>query len=172
GQTLQRALLEARDPTIPLVLAEDATAMLGLVVALVAVGLNNLTGNEYWDPLGSIVIGALLCGVALVLAKVTHGLLIGESATPEHRARALALAGSVDGVERVTQLLTMHLGPDVILLALKVAFRPSLSVAEVEDVTNQIEAKVRAEMPQMRKIFIEADSQGDLRGVAVASARR
>jgi cation diffusion facilitator family transporter len=171
GQTLQRALLEARDPTIPLVLAEDATAMLGLVVALVAVGLNNLTGNEYWDPLGSIVIGALLCGVALVLAKVTHGLLIGESATPEHRARALALAASVDGVERVTQLLTMHLGPDVILLALKVAFRPSLSVAEVEDVTNRIEAKVRAEMPQMRKIFIEADSQGDLRGVAVASMR-
>jgi len=169
GQTLQRALLEARDPTIPLVLAEDATAMAGLVVALAAVGLDNLTGHEYWDPIGSIVIGALLCAVALVLAKITHGLLIGESATPEHRARALELAASVEGVERVTQLLTMHLGPDVVLLALKVAFRPSLSVADVEDVTNRIEAKVRAELPQMRKIFIEADSQGDLRGVASAS---
>jgi cation diffusion facilitator family transporter len=171
GQPLQRALLEARDPTIPLVLAEDATAMAGLVVALVAVGLNNLTGHEYWDPIGSIVIGALLCSVALILAKITHGLLIGESATPEHRARALELASSVDGVEHVTQLLTMHLGPDVILLALKVAFRPSLSVADVEDVTNRIEARVRAELPQMRKIFIEADSQGDLRGVAAAPAR-
>jgi cation diffusion facilitator family transporter len=170
GQSLQRAILEARDPTIPLVLAEDATAMAGLLVALVAVGLNNLTGDEYWDPVGSIIIGALLCAVALVLAKVTHGLLIGESATPEHRARALALAQSVDGVERVTQLLTMHLGPDVILLALKVAFRPSLSVADLEEVTNRIEAKVRAELPQMRKIFIEADSQGDLRGVAAAGA--
>jgi cation diffusion facilitator family transporter len=165
GQSLRRALLEARDPTIPLVLAEDTTAMAGLLLALVAVGLNSLTGEDYWDSVGSILIGALLCAVALMLAKITHGLLIGESATPEHRAKALALAASVAGVARVTQLLTMHLGPDVILLAMKVAFEPDLRVADVEDVTNRIEAKIRAEMPEMRKIFIEADSHGDLRGV-------
>jgi cation diffusion facilitator family transporter len=165
GQPLQRALLEARDPTIPLVLAEDATAMAGLVVALVAVTINALTGQDFWDPIGSIIIGALLCAVALVLAKVTHGLLIGESATPENQTRALRLASSVEGVERVTQLLTMHLGPDVVLLAMKIAFVPTLRVAEVEEVTNAIEAKIRAELPQMRKIFIEADSGGDLRGV-------
>jgi cation diffusion facilitator family transporter len=165
GLPIQRALLEARDPTIPLVLAEDATAITGLVVALLAVTANALTGQDFWDPLGSIVIGALLCAVALVLAKVTHGLLIGESATPENQARALELASSVGGVERVTQLLTMHLGPDVVLLAMKIAFVPTLRVAEVEDVTNRIEAKIRAELPQMRKIFIEADSAGDLRGI-------
>lgn len=168
GQPLQRAILEARDPTIPLVLAEDATAITGLVVALVAVGLSSLTGQDFWDPIGSLVIGALLCGVALLLAKITHGLLIGESATPENRTRALRLAASVDGVERVTQLLTMHLGPDVILLAMKIAFLPTLRVAEIEEVTDRIEAKIRGEMPQMRKIFIEADSDGDLRGVPVA----
>ena len=65
----------------------------------------------------------------------------------------------------MTQLLTMHLGPDVILLAMKVAFLPTLRVAEVEEVTDRIEARIRGEMPQMRKIFIEADSDGDLRGV-------
>jgi cation diffusion facilitator family transporter len=172
GQPLQRALLEARDPTIPLVLAEDATAMAGLFVALLAVGLNSLTGQDYWDPIGSLIIGVLLCGVALVLAKITHSLLIGESATPENRARALSLAASVDGVERVTQLLTMHLGPDVILLAMKIAFVPTLRVAEVEEVTDRIEAKIRGEMPQMRKIFIEADSRGDLRGVPAAGTSR
>ncbi len=165
GQPLQRALLEARDPTIPLVLAEDATAMAGLVVALIAVGLSSLTGQDYWDPIGSLIIGALLCGVALLLARITHGLLIGESATPENRALALKLASSVDGVESVTQLLTMHLGPDVILLAMKIAFLPTLRVAEVEEVTDRIEARIREAMPQMRKIFIEADSRGDLRGV-------
>ena len=165
GQPLQQAILEARDPTIPLVLAEDATAITGLIVALVAVGLSGLTGQDFWDPIGSLVIGLLLCGVALLLAKITHGLLIGESATPENRARALKLAASVDGVERVTQLLTMHLGPDVILLAMKVAFLPTLRVTEIEEITDRIEAKIRAEMPQMRKIFIEADSDGDLRGV-------
>ena len=88
-----------------------------------------------------------------------------ESATPENRARALQLAASVDGVERVTQLLTLHLGPDVILLAMKIAFLPTLRVAEVEEVTDRIEARIREEMPQMRKIFIEADSHGDRRGV-------
>jgi cation diffusion facilitator family transporter len=168
GQPLRRALLEARDPTIPLVLAEDATAMAGLLIALLAVGLNGLTGSDYWDPIGSVVIGALLCAVALILAKITHGLLIGESATPESQERALRLTASVEGVDRVTQLLTLHLGPDVILLAMKIAFEPTLSVAQVEEVTNRIEAAIRAELPQMRKIFIEADSRGDLRGVQAA----
>ncbi len=165
GQTLTEALLEARDPTVPLVLAEDATALVGLVLALLAVGASSLTGQSFWDPLGSVVIGTLLCAVALVLARVTHGLLIGESARPAERAKALELASAVDGVDKVTQLLTMHLGPDVVLLALKIAFRPTLTVDQVEDVTNRVEVAIRTAMPSMRKIFIEADSRGDLRGV-------
>jgi cation diffusion facilitator family transporter len=167
GRSLRRALLEARDPTIPLVLAEDTTAMAGLVLALGAVGLSGLAGQSFWDPVGSIVIGALLCAVAVVLAWITHGLLIGEGATPEDQRAVLDLACAVEGVESVTQLLTLHLGPDVVLLAMKVAFRPTLSVGELEEVTNRVEAKIRAALPHMRKIFIEADSRGDMRGVAV-----
>jgi divalent metal cation (Fe/Co/Zn/Cd) transporter len=165
GRSLRHALFEARDPTIPLVLAEDTTAMAGLVLALIAVGLSGLTGQDFWDPVGSIVIGVLLCTVALVLARITHGLIIGESATPEDRQRVLALTSATDGVERVTQLLTMHLGPDVVLLAMKVAFRPTLGVEQIENVTNRIEATIRMSMPHMRKIFIEVDSRGDMRGV-------
>jgi cation diffusion facilitator family transporter len=165
GRTWTQGLLEARDPTIPLVLAEDTTAIVGLVLALLAVTATHLSGQHFWDPLGSIAIGVLLCAVALVLARVTHGLLIGESATEEDQKRAHDLASRVDGVERVTQMLTMHLGPDVVLLAMKVAFRPTLSVQGIEEVTDRIEAEIRAAMPQMRKIFIEADSKGDMRGV-------
>jgi cation diffusion facilitator family transporter len=166
GRSFRSALLEARDPTIPLVLAEDATAMAGLVLALLAVTASGWTGRDFWDPLGSVVIGALLCGVAVLLAWITHGLLIGESATQEDQSRALRLTQSVPGVERVTQLLTMHLGPEVVVLAMKVAFRPTLTVHQVEEVTNRVESTLRAAMPQMRKIFIEADSQGDMRGVS------
>jgi divalent metal cation (Fe/Co/Zn/Cd) transporter len=147
------------------VLAEDATAMAGLVLALAAVGLSGLTGQDIWDPIGSIVIGVLLCAVALVLAKITHRLIIGESATPEDQTRVLELASAVEGVDRVTQLLTMHLGPDDVLLAMKVAFRPTLSVEQVEQATNAMEACIRSALPHMRKIFVEADSQGDRRGV-------
>jgi cation diffusion facilitator family transporter len=165
GRPLLGAALHARDPTIPLVLAEDATAMAGLIIALLAVAASDITGREFWDPLGSVVIGLLLCAVALMLAGITHGLLIGESATEEDQSRALELARQVAGVERVTQLLTMHLGPDVVVLAMKIAFRPTLTVEQVEDVTNRVEAAIRAAMPHMRKIFIEADSRGDMRGV-------
>ena len=166
GRSLRRAMLEARDPTIPLVLAEDMTAMAGLVLALLAVATSGLTGQDFWDPIGSVIIGALLCAVALIVAWITHGLLIGESATPEDRVRVLELVRGIEGVEAVTQVLTLHLGPDVILLALKVAFRQTMIVKEVEDVTNRIEAAIRGAMPRMRKIFIEADSRGDMRGIA------
>jgi cation diffusion facilitator family transporter len=165
GRSVRSALLESRDPTIPLVLAEDATAIAGLALALLAVGASELTGRDFWDPLGSIVIGVLLCAVAILLAWITHRLLIGESATKADQTRALELARQVDGVERVTQMLTMHLGPDVVVLAIKVAFIRTLTVDQVEDVTNRIEAAIRAAMPHMCKIFIEADSQGDMRGV-------
>jgi cation diffusion facilitator family transporter len=172
GRPLREALFEARDPTIPLVLAEDTTAILGLLLALLAVAATGLTGQYFWDPVGSIVIGVLLCAVALLLAKITHGLLIGESATVEDQKRVLAIASAVDGVERVTQMLTMHLGPDVVLLAMKIAFRPTLTVEELEAVTNRFEADIRAALPHMRKIFIEADSKGDMRGVVDTVAPR
>jgi cation diffusion facilitator family transporter len=168
GQTIREALFEARDPTVPLVLAEDATALVGLTLALLAIGLSGLTGQDFWDPIGSVVIGVLLCAVALVLARITHGLLIGESATAADQALVIELTKGVAGVDAVTQLLTMHLGPDVVLLALKIAFRPTLTVEEVEAVTNRVEDAIRAALPRMRKIFIEADSRGDRRGVPVS----
>ena len=102
--------------------------------------------------------------VAVTLAWVTHGLLIGESASPDDQREAQVLAESTPGVLAVTQLLTMHLGPDVVILALKVAFDPELRLAEIEAVTNTMEERLRAKLPHMRKIFIEADSAGDGRG--------
>jgi len=165
GRPWQKMLFEAKDPTIPLVLAEDTTALVGLSVALLAVVLSKLTGQSFWDPLGSIIIGLLLTAVAIVLARVTHGLLIGQSASLEDRARVLRIVEASPGVDRVTQMLTMHLGPDVIILALKIAFRPEMRVAEIEVATNELEARLRAELPDMKKIFVEPDSAGDGRGL-------
>jgi cation diffusion facilitator family transporter len=163
---LKKVIFDTRDPTIPLVLAEDVTAIVGLALALLAIALTHLTGMTVFDSLGSILIGALLAGVALVIARITHALLIGESAAPEEQARALVLTESVPEVKGVTQLLTMHLGPDVVILAMKVAFRDGLDTGAIEEATNRIEARIRAELPQMRKIFVEVDSRGDGRGLA------
>jgi cation diffusion facilitator family transporter len=166
GRTWRKAILETRDPTIVLVMAEDAAAIVGLCLALTAVALTGASGRSAYDAAGSIAIGVLLCSVAIVLARVTHGLLIGESATEEDQTRALLLTESTPGIVGVTQLLTLHLGPDVAILAMKVAFRPGMAVEDVEETTNEVERRIRGELPQMRKIFIEADSHGDGRGVA------
>jgi cation diffusion facilitator family transporter len=172
GRSWKKAILDTRDPTIPLVLAEDATALVGLSVALLAVGVTQLTKMEIWDSLGSVLIGALLCTVAYALAKITHGLLIGESAAPEDQGKVVVLAEATPGVDRVTQILTMHLGPDVVILSMKIAFRPKMPVEEVEETINEMERRIREDMPHMVKIFIEPDSQGDGRGLAVAKSVR
>lgn len=161
----RKALLETRDPTVTLVLAEDATALVGLTVALLAVLLSQVTGIAWFDPLGSVLIGLLLAVVALVLAFITHGLLIGESATPEDQRRVLEIAQATPNVQRVTQLLTLHLGPEDVLVAVKVAFDPALSVRQIEEATNDLERRVRTGLPSMKRIFVEVDSQGDGRGI-------
>jgi cation diffusion facilitator family transporter len=170
GRHWLTAIKDARDPTIPLVLAEDTSALIGLAIAFAAVLTSHLTGQPIWDPVGSILIGLLLATVAVMLARLTHALLIGASADPEEEGHALEITESVEGVERVTQLLTFHVGPDVVILSMKVAFTAGMSVERVEDTINEIERRVRADLGAMRKIFVEVDARGDGRGLERARA--
>jgi len=168
GKPWIQAVREARDPTIPLVLAEDTTALIGLAIAFTAVLTSHLTGQAFWDPVGSILIGVLLAVVAVVLARNTHTLLVGASADPEEQGHALELTEGVEGITKVTQILTFHVGPDVVILAMKVAFAKELKADEIEERINEAELRIRAELPLMRKIFIEVDAHGDGRGVEKA----
>lgn len=152
------ALFGGKDPTIPIVLLEDSAAILGLVIAFVSVGVSSLTRSGIADGVGSIVIGALLCIVGIALGRDTRSLLIGEGATPEVKQRIREVAAATPGVDGVTQLLTMHLGPRSVLVALKIRFHPGAPVEEIERVTDDIEARIRAALPEMKRIFVEADS--------------
>jgi cation diffusion facilitator family transporter len=157
GRGVWQALFEGKNPVIPLVVLEDAGALGGLVVALVAVFTSWITGSTVADGVGSIVIGVMLCAIGVMLAHDTRSLLLGESATPEMRRRALEAARGADGVEAVTEMLTLHVGPEAIMLALKVRFRAGMTVAESERVVDDLEARVRGEIPQIKRIFVEAD---------------
>lgn len=161
ARTFREALFHGRDPTIPIVLLEDAGAVVGLCIALASVLTTWATGSGVADALGSLGIGIVLCAIGLLLAFETHGLIIGQGATPETRDRALAIIRATPGVEEVTQLLTLHLGPDTILLALKVRFFRQATVTDVERVTNDLEERVRREIPEMKRIFVEADGVYD-----------
>jgi cation diffusion facilitator family transporter len=156
-----KALFSSKDPTIPVVLLEDTAAVSGLVIAFLAIGISALTHNPMADALGSIVIGLLLCAVGLVLARYTRSLLLGEGVAPQVRERILGLVESTPGVLKLTQFLSMHLGPEAVILALKVRFEPKMALEEVERVIDDIEARVRAAEPAMSKIFVEPDSDYD-----------
>jgi cation diffusion facilitator family transporter len=151
------ALFAGKDPTIPIVLLEDTGALIGLAMALVAVVISALTGSPLPDAIGSIAIGGLLCTIGFLLARDTKSLLIGEGATPEARQRVLDAIRGTPASLAVTQMLTYHLGPETVLLALKVRFAPQLSVSEVEQVVDELEARVRKDQPIMKRIFVEPD---------------
>lgn len=155
------AITQSKDPTIPVVLMEDAAAMLGLLIALAAVVLDDVTGWAGWDAVGSLAIGVVLCFVAYLLARETHSLLLGESASLETRQKVVHIVESDEAVQRVTQLLSMHRGPQDVLLALKVGFVPALTVPQLEAAINRIEDRLRAEVPSMTHIFIEPDAKYD-----------
>jgi cation diffusion facilitator family transporter len=158
GRSITATFLHSKDPTIPVVMLEDTAALLGLAIALFAVGASDLTGWPGWDAIGSLWIGIMLVVVAFLLARRTHSLLLGEAATPEDCARVHELAKEVVGVEKITQLLSMHLGPKHVLIALKVAFARNLSIDEIEHAIDQLEQRIRGELPHMRFIFVEPDS--------------
>lgn len=160
-KSFRQALFDSRDPTIPVVLLEDTGAVFGLVFAFVAVVVTSVTGDSRFDGIGSIAIGTLLCVIGVALAKDTRSLLIGEGITEEMRQRVLEITGAAPSVLEVRQLLSLHLGPDAVLLALKVRFKPELDLKGLELAINELEQRIRDALPQMKKIFVEPDSQYD-----------
>lgn len=146
----------AKNPELPIVLLEDIAALTGLAFALAGVGLATLTDEPVWDGIGTVAIGVLLIAVAIVLVLETKSLLLGESAAPgQVRAISQALVG--DGVERVIHLRTMHLGPDELLVAAKLAMPPGASLAQVAAAIDAAEARVREAVPIARVMYLEPD---------------
>ena len=150
----------AKAPELPVVLLEDVAALTGLALALVGVGMAAITGNGRWDGIGTCAIGLLLIVVAIILVIETKSLLLGESASaPTRTAIEQALLG--DDVDRVIHLRTMHLGPDEILVAAKIAVPQTTSAAEIAAAIDAAEARVRESVPLARVIYLEPDIDRD-----------
>ena len=152
-----RFIRTAKSPELPVILLEDLAALLGLVFALLGVGLTLLTHNGVWDVVGTAMIGALLIIVAVTLAVETKSLLIGEAAAPEAVGRIRAALEGTDGVGRVIHLKTLHLGPEEVLVAAKIAVEPTDSAARVAAVINTAEAAIRSAEPLVTALYLEPD---------------
>jgi cation diffusion facilitator family transporter len=152
-----RFIRTAKTPELPIVLLEDFAALIGLSIALVAITAAEVTGDTAYDAIGSLAIGALLVVIAIILAVEMRSLLLGEAASPEVERRIVEAMEGGDNVCRVIHIRTEHLGPEELLVAAKLEFDGDLSIRELADVINDVEAAVRKEVPEARVIYLEPD---------------
>lgn len=146
----------AKVPELPVVLLEDVAALIGLMLALLGVGLSTITGQAVWDGIATVGIGVLLITVAVILVIETKSLLVGEAAAPE-QVRAICAALEGPGIDRVIHLRTLHLGPDELLVGAKVSMPADLEFRDVAAAIDAAEERVRTAVPSARVIYLEPD---------------
>jgi divalent metal cation (Fe/Co/Zn/Cd) transporter len=152
-----RFIVTSKQPELPVVLLEDAGALAGLVIALAAIGMAEVTGDPRWDGVGTLAIGILLAVIAMVLAREMQSLLIGEAADPDNLSAIETAIGSVTAVDHLIHLRTQHLGPDQILVGAKVSFDQSLNTAAIAAAIDSVEEEIRRVVPDANPIYVEPD---------------
>ena len=152
------AVHRSKDPSIFVVLLEDSAALLGLVIAFAGIYLSQATGNPRFDALASIIIGFILAATATLLDHETKGLLIGESANREVVKGIRDIAESCKEIQHVNEILTMHMGPDFVLVNISVDFTDPASANEIEKAVAGLDREIKQVYPQVKRVFIEAEA--------------
>jgi cation diffusion facilitator family transporter len=160
GLSFRDYLRESKDPTAKTVLFEDSAALIGIIIAAAGLVLTDYqvggSAGAYWDGLASITIGLVLAVVAFALARTSRGLLLGEAASAKDVAAIQQAIESHPNVERVVELLTMHLAPKEILINAHVQLRPDLLTTDIVHTIQEIEERIKRVEPKVEKIFLEA----------------
>ncbi|MBK9433663.1 MAG: cation diffusion facilitator family transporter [Micrococcales bacterium] len=157
GRSLLRFVRDARQPELPVVLLEDTGALIGLVFALFGVSMATITGDGRWDGLGAMAVGTLLVVIAVFLAFEMSSMLVGESALPEQEQAIRVALDGTQSIDRVIHLKTLHVGPDELLVAAKVAIGGEDDAATIAAGIDEAEAAIRAALPSARYIYLEPD---------------
>jgi cation diffusion facilitator family transporter len=152
------AVRTSKDPMVFTVLFEDSAAMLGLLTALIGIFLSDTLDMPVLDGVASVIIGLILVVTASFLAYECQGLLTGEGVRPETRESLKRIAVTTEGVSGVNELLTMHFGPSDVLVAVSLDFDDDLSAGKVEAAVTAIEKRMKAAHPEVKRIFVEAQS--------------
>jgi cation diffusion facilitator family transporter len=147
----------SKAPELPTILLEDTAAVIGLIFAAAGVGLSEITGDDVWDGVGSIAIGTLLICVAVILATEMKSLLIGESAAADVERKIVTALENGPEVERVIHLRTVHIGPEELLVAAKIAVGRGDSAEMIAKGIDAAERRVRAAVPIAQVIYLEPD---------------
>lgn len=157
GDSWWRYIRKSRSPELPVVLLEDAGALIGLVLALTGVSLAATTGDPIWDGIGTLCIGTLLLIISIVLTVEMKSLLIGEAATRAHITAIVSATDGVGEVNRIIDIRTQHIGGEELLVAAKIEFDRALSNPELSDAIDKVEQAIRSSVPLSIQIYIEPD---------------
>lgn len=152
------AVQRGKDPSLFVVLFEDSAAMLGLVVAMLGIFLAQLTGLAWFDGLASVIIGLILGGTAWWLAYETKGLLIGEAANHKVIQGIRSLTREIPHIGQVNEVLTMHMGPDFVLVNISADFNDNVQAGEIEKAIAQLDIKIKEQFPEVKRVFVEAET--------------
>lgn len=158
GKSFFQALVDSKDTSTAAIVIEDSAALIGLVIALVAVFLADMTGNVYFDGSGSILIGLLLISVSLFFAIECKDLLIGEGLVQADLDKINAILDQNENVDRYKRPLSLYFGPNEVLVNLDVNFKDDLTSDEIEATIDKIESSIKAALPTVNRIFIEAET--------------
>jgi cation diffusion facilitator family transporter len=153
------AVHRGKDPSMFVVLFEDSAAMLGLLVALAGILLSQLTGLLWFDGLASVLIGVILGGTAIWLAYETKGLLIGESANRPVVDGIRNIAQSFKEIQQVHEVLTMHMGPEFILVNISVKFAGDIRATDIESTIARLDREIKLAFPTVKRLFVEAEAR-------------
>ncbi len=151
------AVQRGKDPSMFVVLFEDSAALLGLLIALAGIWLTQVTGIAVFDGIASIFIGLVLAGTAVWLAIETKSLLIGEGANKEVINSIRQIAESFEEVEKVNELLSMHMGPEFLLVTISIRFKRGQLTRELETVIHALDSAIKAEHEMVKRVFVEAE---------------
>ena len=158
SQSIIRAIVDGKDPTLFVVIFEDSAALLGLLIALAGLVVYQMTGNPLFDALASIGIGVVLVLTAIILAIESKSLLIGESAEPEVVAGISAILEVDDRVLSVNEVATLHMGPEFIIVTISADFINTLPAGHIEMAVTSFTRQIKATDPRIQRVFIEAES--------------
>jgi cation diffusion facilitator family transporter len=157
GQSWVAFVRHAKAPELPVVLLEDVGALIGLLFALLGVGLTGITGNSLFDAIGTLMIGSLLIIIAIVLGIETKSLLVGEGATDAVYRTIVGVIDAAPAVEKLIHIKTLYLGPDELLVAAKLGFAGDRPLAAVAADIDSLESRIREAVPTARVIYLEPD---------------
>ena len=160
GEPLLRHIRTTRDPNVKMVVFEDSAALVGIALAAGGIGLHQLTGQSFWDPTASILIGVLLVAVAVWMGRDASDLLIGASAKPKERETLERVLEDHPAVVEVVELLTIVLGPAALLVAARVDLRDDLDAAAIEHASSELDDALREAVPDVTEVFLDATPGG------------